>query len=99
MHIRLKDLINLSKAEHFESGDVSYDQDWSLMYFLLNGQDGKYKTGLQAYMEAWKKGKIVTDNNYTPQDKPGHLKLFEKCMGVPIDQLENEWKEYILSLK
>jgi hypothetical protein len=73
------------------------------MYFLLNGQGGKYKTGLQVYMEAWKNDKIVitgigTETGGYPQDKPGHLKLFEKYMGVPIDQLEKEWKEYILRL-
>jgi hypothetical protein len=39
------------------------------------------------------------ERDYYPQDKPGHLKLFEKCMGVPIDQLEEEWRKYILELK
>jgi hypothetical protein len=98
-YIKLKDFINLSLSEHFKS-DVSSSQGWSLIYFLINGQDGKYKSGLQAYMEAWEKGKIaMSADGASPSNKPAHLKLFEECMGVSIDQLEQEWKEYILSLK
>jgi hypothetical protein len=97
-YIKLKDFINLSAQEHWDNEKVAYSEDWSLVYFLLNGQSGKYKPGLQAYMEAWKKGKIVVDSD-GPKDKPTHLKLFEECMGVSIDQLEQEWKEYILQLK
>jgi tetratricopeptide (TPR) repeat protein len=99
-YIKLKDFINLSQGE-YTTREI-YAQGWSLIYFLFNGQGGKYKSGLQTYMETWKKGRIVmvatADNEY-PQNKPVHFKLFEECMGVPIDQLEQEWKEYILQLK
>jgi len=99
-YIKLKDFVNRAWAEY--GFDICYPEGWSLVYFLLNGQEGKYKTGFQAYMEAWKKQKIVISSNgknWWVQDKAAHLKLFEECMGVPIDQLEKEWKEYILSLK
>jgi len=99
-YIKLKDFINCSAAEY---NNVYYPEGWSLVYFLVNGQGGKYKTGLQSYMEAWKKNKIAMSGegtgDYSPQDKPGHLKLFEECMSVPIDKLEKEWEEYILQLK
>jgi tetratricopeptide (TPR) repeat protein len=99
-YIKLKDFINRSSAEYDDT--ICYSEGWSLIYFLLNGQEGKYKVGLQTYMEAWEKGKIVVsyDNKaYYPQDKTVHLKLFEESIGVPIDKLEEEWKKYILSLK
>lgn len=105
-YIKLKDFINLSLKEYVcggsQLGKQNYAQGWSLIYFLLNGQSGKYKSGLQEYIEAWKKGKLVTvsnSDNSELKDKEAHLKLFEECMGVPIDQLEEEWKEYILELK
>jgi hypothetical protein len=100
-YIKLKDFINSATAEYHA---ICYPEGWSLIYFLLNGQGGKYKTGLQAYMEAWEKGKIAmsgvgTETGGYPQDKIAHLKLFEECIDVPIDQLEQEWKEYVLQLK
>lgn len=98
-YIKLNVFINMSLAEHSANSVICYPEGWSLVYFLLNGQNGKYKPGLQAYMESWVKGKIIIGKDYAPQDKIGHLKLFEKCMGVPIDQLEEEWKEYISQLK
>ena len=102
-YIKLKDFINISQQEYLVNEKITYPESWGLIYFLINGQGGKYKLGLQAYMEAWKKGKIATglDNsgNRELKDKSAHLKLFEECMGVPIDQLEQEWKEYILQLK
>ncbi|MFC1525077.1 DUF1570 domain-containing protein [Planctomycetota bacterium] len=99
--INLKDFINLSQSEFGINLDY-YAEGWSLVYFLFNGQNGKYEQGFQSYIEAWKKGKIVTvinNGNLELQDKVAHLKLFEECMGVPMDQLEEEWKEYILKLK
>jgi hypothetical protein len=99
-YIKLKDFINLASNEYITP--LHYAQGWSLIYFLLNGQGRKYKPGLQAYMEAWKKGKIPMVDTGTENvigDKPSHIKLFEECMDVPIDQLEQEWKEYILQLK
>jgi len=99
-YIKLKDFINLSQQEYSPTvNSPYYAQGWSLIYFLLNGQGGGYKIGLQNYIKAWKMGKIVTGHNFVLKDKLAHLKLFEECMGVPIDQLEQEWKEYILQLK
>ncbi|MFC1525168.1 DUF1570 domain-containing protein [Planctomycetota bacterium] len=94
-YIELKTFINRSKVNY--DFDICYPEGWSLMYFLINGQNGKYKTGIQAYMVAWQKGKAATDGwkvgDCYLTDKPAHLKLFEECMGASIDQLEEEWKE------
>jgi hypothetical protein len=95
-YIKLKDFIN--RADNEYDFIICYPEGWSLVYFLLIGQNGKYKLGLQAYMKLWEQGKIIVGNDYAPRDKTAHLKLFEECMGVPIDQLEKEWKEYILNL-
>jgi hypothetical protein len=98
-YIPFKDFINISLTEY--DFNICYPEGWSLIYFLLNNP--KYKEGLKAYLESWKKGKIVMGGkgtgNYYPQDKTAHLKLFEESFGVPIDELEKEWKEYIMSLK
>jgi tetratricopeptide (TPR) repeat protein len=91
-YIKLKDFINLSGEEFGQRPDICYPQAWSLMYFLINGQEGKYKQCFQAYLEAWEQKKIVVN-------KDANLKIFEKCMSVSIDQLEKEWKEYTLKLK
>jgi tetratricopeptide (TPR) repeat protein len=97
-HIKLKDFINLTKPEFFKNSSLCYPQSWSLMYFLINGQQGKYKAGVKAYLEAWRKNKIAIQPSSEIIGKPAHLKLFEECMDVPIDQLEKEWKEYVLNL-
>jgi hypothetical protein len=99
-YVKLQDFINRALAGY--DNNICYPEGWSLIYFLLNGQGGKYKSGLQAYMEAWKKNKIamvVESDDLYPQNKPAHVKLFETCMGTSIGQLEQEWKEYVLQLK
>jgi len=99
-YIKLKDFINLPNSKYQE--DICYSAGWSLVYFLVNGKEGKYRQRFQGYIEAWKDKKIdVKDdgNDVWVQDKDRHIKVFEECMGVPIDQLEEEWKEYILQLK
>jgi hypothetical protein len=101
-YIKLRDFINLSRLEYHKNGDISYSESWSLIYFLVNGKSGKYKDRLKAYIEVWKTKKIdvkIDGNNVLIQNKDTHIKVFEKCMSIPIDDLENEWKEYILGLK
>jgi len=96
-YIKLEEFINRASAKY--DSNICYPEGWSLVYFLLNS---KYKDVFKAYMESWGKSKIPMDKrpgNYYPKDKIAHLKLFEECIGVPIDQLEKEWKEYILGLK
>jgi hypothetical protein len=100
-YIPLKEFINLSRDEHRDRHDIAYAEGWSLVYFLIHNAAGKYDPGFHAYFDAWKNKQIamVWTNGWEIKNKPEHLKLFEECMGVPIDQLEQEWKEYILSLK
>jgi len=96
-YIALADFINLPTSKY--DIEICYSEGWSLVYFLINGKAGEYKQKFRAYIEAWKNNKIIVSQGCVIQDKNTHLKLFEECMGVPIDQLEQEWKEYILQLK
>jgi hypothetical protein len=105
-YVKIKDFINLSLSEYMGytySGKFDiYSESWGLVYFLVNGKKGKYKDGFMAYIKAWKENKIVTQSNNTDfwiTNKDAHLKLFEECIGVSMDQLETDWKEYILQLK
>ena len=105
-YVKLKDFINLNSTEFYseasiEVGIMHYVEAWSLFYFLFQGNK-RYNQGIHNYLEAFKQKRVVAWYNgqyrYV-EDKDAHLKLFEECMGVPIDQLEQEWKEYILQLK
>jgi hypothetical protein len=91
-YIKLKDFINYQKAEFDKNYAPCYPESWSVVYFLMHGNDGKYNQGFKDYLGAWKKNKINIQN------KDAHIKLFEQCIGVTIDELEKEWKEYIMSL-
>ncbi len=100
-YIKLKRFINLAYIEY--SSYSYYAQGWSLVYFLINGQEGKYKPGFKKYIDAWKKKKIIvkahrTKGSWVPNPN-NHVKVFEKCMGVPIDQLEEEWQTAIKNLE
>jgi hypothetical protein len=95
--VPLKDLIN---RRYSDFDEACYCESWSLIYFLMNGQGGRYRQGLQAYMDSWKQLRIMMEvSGQAAADKAGHVAVFEKCTGVPIDQLEREWKEYVLQLK
>ncbi len=100
-YLPMGDLINLADRK-FNSSYGNYSQSWSLVYFLLNASEEKYKKGFYQYLEDCKKIKVImrysAKEGYEIVDKDGHIKLFEKEMGVAIDNLEKEWKEYIKNL-
>ncbi len=102
-YIKLADLINMSRSEYNDyPGNLSYAQGASLVHFLANDKDGRYQQELQSYIQAYKKKKFTVTQDgdrICIEDKGKHLKVFEQCMGMPIDQLEEEWKEYIRKLK
>lgn len=101
-YIKLADFINLTYSEFYHKEAFAYAQAWSIVYFLLNNRMGKYKRGFQKYLEAWKTKQFIMEGDGKDvwfQDRDKHLKIFEQCIGTPIDRLENEWKEYILSLQ
>ncbi|MFH0887976.1 MAG: DUF1570 domain-containing protein [Planctomycetota bacterium] len=100
--LELKNFINLSMAEHNKNPDIYNAEGWSLIYFLFNGRNGKYKQGIEAYIKNYKDKKIAVlfnINNLWIKDKAKHIQIFEQSIGMPIDKLEKEWKEYILKLK
>jgi tetratricopeptide (TPR) repeat protein len=100
-YIKLNIFINVSLSE-YPDNLILYAEGWSLIYFLINSRGGKYKDKFKAYIETWKGGKIDIKSDGRDswiQDKDGYINRFEQVIGVPIDDLEKEWKEYILSLK
>ena len=101
-YIRLDDFIHLSEKE-LNSND-HYAIAWGLVHFLMNSNGQKYKNGLKTYINRWGQGRLrIYDSKSNGLvwvvNQEEHVKLFEECIGVPIDQLEKEWKKYILQLK
>jgi hypothetical protein len=93
-------LINLSSEDDYKD-DLCFVESWELVYLLINGQNGKYKQKFRSYIDTWEKRykfmRIMDETGIEVKDKTAHLKLFEQIMGITIDELEKEWKEYVLS--
>jgi hypothetical protein len=104
-YIALKSFINIGQSKYSYSPELAkcYPQGWSLLYFLMNGLNGKYRTGFIKYVQAWQSGKIamwngVDGKDVLPKEPDKHIKIFEDCIGVSLEELEKEWQAYILYL-
>ncbi len=89
-YVRLTDFINIIQADYKLP---QYAQGWSLVYFLIHGKEGRYEQGFRDYFEHMKKRAVDIT---TKGNREKHIALFEEKIGASIDQLEEEWKEYIL---
>lgn len=91
-HMPLRDFINISQRQF---NIQCYAQSWSLVYYLVNAKGGRYALGFTKYWDELKKGGISQRNINAAK----HIEMFERVFGIPIDDMETEWKEYIMSLK
>lgn len=89
-YMRLTDFINIIQADY---KPPQYAQGWGLVYFLIHGKDGRYEQGFRDYFEHVKKRAVDIT---TKGNRERHIALFEEKIGASINQLEKEWKEYIL---
>jgi len=87
----MKDFINFSQQQYMARGVASYEETWSIIYFLINGKNGRYARGFEEYFNELKtKG---TGGNQA------HIQMFERIFKTSMEVLEEEWKDYILNLK
>jgi hypothetical protein len=98
---KLSDHVNVSRSEHMKNANVCYAEEWSMVYFFMNGLGEKYRAGFLSYIDAWRGRKIdvkIVNGDILVQDKAAHIKTFEQCLGTSMDSLEQEWKGYISRL-
>jgi tetratricopeptide (TPR) repeat protein len=65
---------------------VNYAQAWSMIHFLFEYQNGKYRSRIDRYMEA------LRDQKSLPQ-------CYEAVFAADAETLEKEWKEFVRTLK
>jgi hypothetical protein len=75
-----------------------YHQGWALSYYLINAKGGVYAPRLFYYLQKYAgKGGIGRKKG---QREDRQVMRFMKALGIyDIDEFEEEWKKYILSLK
>ena len=100
-YFKLNELMRLDRGTFMKNGGLCYAESWALCHFLLNaprkeiGSDrslkGKYKKVIVEFHNLMAKGDTKLDDA---------IKKAFVYNGKPIDinELEKEWKEYVLSL-
>ena len=93
----LRDLMMLPKNEFMRNADLCYAQSWSFCHFLITYPkeedrsvqipNGKFRKNLAMYYEAVRAGGT------------SHGKAWEEAFaGIPLRDLEEAWKKYVLEL-
>ena len=82
-------IMTLTQSELYDKATVgmNYAQSWSMVYFFWHYENGKYAKYLQEYFKVLMKGEGL---------RGAYNEVFGKA---PVDQIEQEWKEYITALK
>jgi hypothetical protein len=90
-HIPLEELLGLSNEQwrarlQSENGPVQYDQAWSIVHFLVNG-DQRYRRAFLQYLGAVAQG-------------ASHRQAYQKAFGGgSYDAFERAWRQYMLELE
>jgi hypothetical protein len=93
----LRELMMLSKNEFMRNADLCYAQSWSFCHFLMTYPkeedrsaqlpNGRFRKNLAMYYEAVRAGGTT------------HAKAWEEAFaGIPLRELEDAWKKYVLEL-
>ncbi|HXX93721.1 MAG TPA: PDZ domain-containing protein [Planctomycetota bacterium] len=93
----LRDLMMLPKTEFMRNAELCYAQSWSFCHFLITYPkeedrssqipNGKFRKNLAMYYEAVRAGGTT------------HAKAWEEAFpGIPMRELEEAWKKYVLEL-
>jgi len=103
--IHLKNLFNLEKSE-FQA--FQYAHAWSFVYFLNNGNKGKYAKGFTKFFKDLYTLKGVVSENVASygqtgmgkQVKPDDIRdlLLKKIKVKDLDKLETEWLAFIAAI-
>ncbi|MFH0889343.1 MAG: DUF1570 domain-containing protein [Planctomycetota bacterium] len=84
----LEDLINIRQMNFTI---YEYSHTWSLVYFFMNYNKGRYADEFESYFEAIK--------NTGFENRLQHKQLFEDAFKVKLEVLEKEWEDYIMQLR
>src|SRR5437773_8835199 len=93
----LRELLLLPRNEFMRNADLCYAQSWSFCHFLITFPkeedrsvqipNGKFRKNLALYYEAVRLGGTT------------HSKAWEEAfVGIPLRELEEAWKKYVLEL-
>lgn len=94
---RLERLMTLNKQVFMANAEICYAMSWSFCHFLITFPkdedrtsqipDGKYRKNLAGYYELMRLGG-------TPHERA----WAEAFKGIPLEDLEEQWKKYVLGL-
>ena len=93
LHLTAEEPIELRRLLNVESGEFSvgddaplrYAQSYTLVHFLLDGEDGAYREPFFAYLRGAFAGK-------------GSASTFKKVVGRDLDPIEADWNAHVRSL-
>ena len=81
----LTDLCN-SAALNTPRINLAYAESWALVYYLIHGEDGKYRKDFFRFFDRERRG------------KGGSLSAFKKIFGDP-SAMEEKWRKFIMECK
>ena len=94
---RLERLMTLSKPVFMNNAEICYAMSWSFCHFLITFPkdedrgaqipDGRYRKNLAGYYEQIRAGGVTHEKAWA-----------EAFKGIPMDELEEQWKKYVLGL-
>jgi hypothetical protein len=94
---RLERLMTLPKPVFMNNAEICYAMSWSFCHFLITFPkdedrgaqipDGKYRKNLAGYYEQIRTGGVSHEKAWS-----------ESFKGIPMDDLEEQWKRYVLGL-
>jgi hypothetical protein len=94
---RLERLLTLPKNVFMNNAELCYAMSWSFCHFLITFPkdedrgnqipDGKYRKHLAGYYELVRAGGISHEKAWS-----------EAFKGIPIEEIEEQWKKYVLGL-
>lgn len=82
----IEDLMKVNSVQWASELDfTNYLQAWSIVYFLLHGEDGKYRKGFDQFLAALSRG-------------TGWKPAWKAQFGTDVDALEQRWRQWWLAL-
>ena len=86
-YIPLKEFMLYTQYQYMSNSTLAYAQGWSLMYFFIHAQNGRYRPYLRKYFKALVAG------------KKNKAALDEAFGRINWKKLTTEWSRYVTRLK
>ena len=88
-HVPLKNIFNYTQSQYYSNAGLCYAEGWSICYFFLTSDVAKKRGYSRLPQMMWEELRKSGDW------KKATDKVFR---GVDMDRMEQEWKEFVLSL-